>query len=345
MSKYTTFAKFSMEKRRLLSLLFIGAALYSNAQTGQSVYTFLNLPISARQAALGGDAVSIRDYDVSIAAVNPSLMNLEMDNRISIHYASYLADSKIGSIAYAKDFGSGHLVGMNVRYMDYGSMDRTDEAGNINGTFSASDVFIGANYAYQFEEDWTVGGSLGLITSKIDTYNSMALSATAAITYHNEEKKESLSLVARNFGSQIKTYNGTHERLPFRVDLGYTKILESFPLAFTITAHDLQQFNISQDLDNNGREVGTFRKIADHFSFGAELFPEKSFNIRLGYNIKRGNELAVLDQRNFSGLSAGFGIKISYFRFDYAHTRYHNASNMNMFGISLDIAEISGNKR
>ena len=51
-------------------------------------------------AVLGGDAVSVRDYDVNFAAINPALMNLDMDNRIALNYSSYLADSKLGSINY-----------------------------------------------------------------------------------------------------------------------------------------------------------------------------------------------------------------------------------------------------
>ena len=135
------------------------------------------------------------------------------------------------------------------------------------------------------------------------------------------------------------------KNVAFRVDLGYTKILDEFPVALTITAHDLQKLNISQDYNNNGQEISWSRKFADHLSFGAELFPQQAFNIRFGYNVKRGNELAVLDQRSFAGLSAGFGIKISSFRFDYSHMRYHNSSNVNMFGLTLDLIEVGGNRR
>lgn len=331
-------------KKNLLLAAICFSALY-NAQNGNNVYAFLNVPVSARQAALGGDAISVRDYDVSFTAVNPALLNLDMTDRVSLNYASYLAGSKIGTINYAKDLENGHLISINARYMDYGSMPRTDESGNINGEFGASDVSLGAGYAYQFDDDWTVGGSINLITSKIDTYSSMAVSGSGGVTYYNKKSKETLALIARNFGYQFRTFNGTRERLPFRVDLGYTRILPDFPLAVTVTAHDLQKFNISQDYNNNGQEIRFLRKIADHFSLGLELFPEQAFNLRLGYNVKRGNELAVLDQRNFSGLSAGFGVKISYFRFDYSHIRYHNASNVNQFGIMMDLIELTGNRR
>ncbi|MDO5616944.1 MAG: type IX secretion system protein PorQ [Cruoricaptor ignavus] len=332
-----------LKKLTILSTFFVSAIFL--AQNGANVYPFLNIPISARQAALGGDAVSVRDYDVNFAMVNPSLLNIDMEQRIAINYASYLADSKYGTISYAKDLGRGHLISAHAKYMDYGKMPRTDESAQISGEFSAIDAMLGIGYAYQLEEDWTIGGSVGFVTSKIDNYTSMAIIGSGAVTYHFKKNKETLSLVARNFGHQIKTYNGVRERLPFRIDLGYTKILDEFPLAITITAHDLQKFDISSEYNNNGQEVKFGRKVLDHFSFGAELFPEDAFNIRLGYNVKRGNELAITDQRNFSGLSAGFGVKISSFRFDYAHVRYHNASNMNMLGLTMDLVELSGNRR
>ncbi|MBV8326746.1 type IX secretion system protein PorQ [Chryseobacterium sp.] len=329
-----------MKKIIIFSLFLSGIVSY--AQTGTNVYPFLNIPVSARQAALGGDAISIRDHDVSFAIANPALLNKDSDKQLSVNVTAYLADSKYGTIAYAKDLDNGHMVTINARYMSYGSIPRTDEAGFENGEFKASDVAVGGGYAYQFEEDWTIGGGINFITSKIDNYTSSALSGTAGITYHNKKNKEVLSLVLRNFGFQLQSFNGVKENLPFRIDLGYTKTLKNFPLSITVTAHDLQQYNISSEYNLDGQKVNAGRKIADHFSLGAELFPEKNFNIRLGYNVRRGNELAVTDQRNFSGLSAGFGVKVSRFRIDYAHVRYHNSSNVNQIGISVDLSSHRG---
>lgn len=331
--------------KRTISIFITYFSLLVYGQNGIKTYQFLNIPISARQAALGGDAVSIRDYDVNFAAINPALMNLDMDNRIALNYASYLADSKLGSINYVKDLERGHFISANARIIDFGKIPRTDESGQINGEFSAIDTSLGLGYAYQFEDHFTIGANVNYISSKIDNYNSTAISANAGVTYHNERTKETLALVFRNFGYQLQSYNGTKEQLPFRVDLGYTRTLPEFPLAFTITYHDLQQFNISQEIDINGQEVGFGRKLLDHLSGGVELFPEQAFNLRLGYNVKRGNELAVLDQRSFTGLSFGFGIKISSFRFDYSHVRYHNASNVNQIGLMLDLVELSGFRR
>ena len=332
-----------MKKITLVFALSIAGIL--TAQEGTNVYPFLNIPVSARQAALGGDAVSVRDFDVSFAGVNPGLMNLNQDQMVAVNYASYLAGSKYGTVSFVKDLEEGHLLGFNARYMDYGKIPRTDESAEISGEFGAMDASIGLAYAYQFDEDFTIAGGANFVTSKIDSYTSMAVVGSAGVTYHNKQSNETVALVFRNFGYQFKSFNGVRENVAFRVDLGYTKILDEFPLAITVTAHDLQKFNISQDFNNNGQETRWTRKVADHISLGAELFPEQAFNIRFGYNVRRGNELAVLDQRSFAGLSAGFCIKISSFLFDYAHVRYHNSSNVNMFGITMDLIEVSGNRR
>ena len=48
-----------------------------------------------------------------------------------------------------------------------------------------------------------------------------------------------------------------------------------------------------------------------HVIFGVELFPKRSFNLRLGYNFRRSQELKLLEQRTFSGISLGFGLKFN----------------------------------
>lgn len=335
----------SILKKIVLSS-FVLLSVASFGQEGTNLYPFLNIPISARQAALGGDAISVRDQDVSFAATNPAMLNEKMHQMVSLNVASYLADSKYGTLAYGRNLDNGHFASVHAKYMDFGSIPRTDESGETNGNFKAIDATLGVGYAFQFEQDWTVGANLNFISSKIDNYTSSAIAGSIGFAYHfynkkNDKKKknrvETLSVAFRNFGYQLSTYNGEREKLPFRIDLGYTRKLDEFPASITITAHDLQQFDISSEYNNNGQEVKTPRKILDHLSFGAEIFPDKQFNIRLGYNVKRGNELSVVDQRSFAGISAGFGVRFSNIYIDYAHSRYHSASNVHQVGISINL--------
>ena len=47
---------------------------------GATVYNFLDMPVSARQAALGGKLISLRSNDdPSMAIFNPSMLNAGMN--------------------------------------------------------------------------------------------------------------------------------------------------------------------------------------------------------------------------------------------------------------------------
>jgi hypothetical protein len=68
--------------------------------------------------------------------------------------------------------------------------------------------------------------------------------------------------------------------------------------------------------------------------FGVELFLKKT-NLRLGYNFRRAEELRILEQRNFSGVSLGFGLKFNKLKFNYSYSRY-TAGNTSLFGLTIN---------
>ena len=74
-----------------------------------------------------------------------------------------------------------------------------------------------------------------------------------------------------------------------------------------------------------------------HTLIGFELFPDKGFNLRLGYSFRRAEELRIIDQRNFSGLSFGIGMKFNKLRFSYTHARYSLAANTSFLGMQISL--------
>src|ERR1035438_299467 len=72
---------------------------------GSGTYEFLNLPNSARVAAMGGVNIAVRDSDVNSAFQNPSLLDSTMANQFSVSYVSYFAGIYWGYVAYAMDAG------------------------------------------------------------------------------------------------------------------------------------------------------------------------------------------------------------------------------------------------
>lgn len=84
-------------------------------------------------------------------------------------------------------------------------------------------------------------------------------------------------------------------------------------------------------------KVGFINNALRHLIVGAELFPEKAFNIRVGYNFRRGEELSIEEQRNFSGISLGLGLRFNKIKFDYSYSRYTLAANTSLFGLTINL--------
>ena len=126
-----------------------------------------------------------------------------------------------------------------------------------------------------------------------------------------------------------------------------SQTLENVPIRWHLTLENLQAWPIgvsnparaTTDLDGNQTQekVEFFNNALRHLILGAELWPEKGFNLRLGYNFRRAEELRIVDQRNFSGLSVGVGIRLNSMRFSYTHARYTSASNTSFFGLQIDL--------
>jgi hypothetical protein len=315
---------------------------------GEEVYQFLNLSTSARQIALGGEVLTLLD-DVNQPIWNPSVINEDLDNKVSVNYTSYLAGINIGSLTYAKfvsrRFGTIHG---SIKYIDYGSLIGADEQGNETGNFNASDIAVSVGYSINIPNtNLFVGSNIRVINSSISNFSSTGISTDLAILYNNPYKPFVITLVARNIGTQIQTYNGVKEKLPFKFALGGSYKLEHVPLKWYATLDNLQKFDISvpnpsdqtTDLEGNvtSEDVGIIENTMRHFVIGAELFPESALNVRVGYNFRRAAELKLQNARTFSGFSFGFGIKMNKLKFNYAYSKFHSAANASTFSLLIDL--------
>jgi hypothetical protein len=316
---------------------------------GESTYQFLNLVSSPRQAALGGKVLTNIDYDVTQALFNPATINVEMDNQLALNYSSYLGGISYGTASYAYTLDRRtQTLHAGITYINYGSFDGFDENGNSTGTFTGNEAALSVGYALQLGySDFYFGTNLKFITSALEQYNSFGVAVDLGLVYINEDLDFHAALVVRNLGTQITTYAGLNESLPLEIDFGISQRLENVPIRWHLTIENLQQWplavsnpaRVTTDLSGNQTEekIGFLGKMIRRTIIGAELFPEGGFNIRLGYNFRRAEELRIVDQRNFSGLSAGFSIKMKKMRFSYTHAKYTSAANSNFFGLQIDL--------
>jgi len=334
--------------KRFLSILFFISTISSAQVGGESIYNFLNLTSSARQASLGGKVYTLID-DIDQPNWNPSVINNSIDNQLSINYLNYISDINLLSASFAhmfnRNIGTFHT---NVSYLNYGKFIGTDENGVETSTFKAYDFSFSLGYSYNIHKtDFFIGGNLKLINSVIENYSSFGIGADVGILFYNEYLPFMFTLVGRNIGYQISVYDEEREDLPFQVDFGASYKLENVPITWHFTFDNLQKWKLAvsnpsnsiTDINGNVIEekISFFDNVIRHFSVGAELFAESSFNLRFGYNFRRAKELMIIDKRTFAGFTAGFGLKMNKVKFNYAFSKYHPASNTSTFSLHLNL--------
>ena len=338
-----------MMRRTFFFIVFIFFSKHTFGQVGgQSVFQFLNLTSSSRQVALGGEILTLID-DVNQPIWNPSVINPELDKQLSLNYTSYLAGISIESASYAqvinRRFGAIHG---SIQYLNYGTLIEADENGNETGTFNASDIAISVGYSFNLP--WTnvfMGFNGKLINSSISNFSSNGIAADIGILYYSPYKPYTFTIVARNLGTQIQTFDGVREKIPFKLAIGGSYKLKYVPLKWHVTLDNLQQWNLAvpnpsnQTTDLEGvvteEKISFFKNAIRHLIIGAELFPDSPVNLRAGYNFRRSSELKLLNARSFSGISFGFGIKMNKLRFNYAFSKYHAASSASTFSLQFDL--------
>jgi hypothetical protein len=268
---------------------------------------------------------------------------------LALNYANHLGDIRYGTAAYAYTLDRRtQTFHTGVTYINYGSFDGYDENGNSTGTFTGNEAALSFGYAFQIGfSDFYAGANVKLISSKLEQYSSFGGALDFGLIYINEYLDFNAALVVRNIGTQFTTYAGLREPLPFEIDLGLSQTLQFVPIRWHLTFENLQQWPISTanparastDLNGNQTQekVGFLSNLLRHTLLGLELFPDKGFNIRLGYSFRRAEELRIIDQRNFSGLSFGIGMKFNKLRFSYTHARYSLAANTSFLGMQIDL--------
>jgi hypothetical protein len=327
---------------------------YSYSQIGGTTgYQFLEQPISARIAALGGNTASIKGNDLNLGFVNPSLINSGMDNSLALNYINFFTGTNYSSIQYANTFSEvGSFMG-TLQYMDYGKIDYADENGNLGGTFGAYDMAITVGWGRQLDSSFSIGAAAKLIYSSYESYNSFGIAVDVAGTYETKSGW-TMSLIARNLGMQISKYtpNSDRDKLPFDLQYAISKRLDHVPFRFSLIydhmeAWDLTYLDPANPSDGYDPITGEpkyktgFSKFGDqlmrHIIIGTELYIGKNLILRGGYNYRRRQEMKIDDKVGMVGFSWGFGVRIYKFRINYSRVTYSLVGSPNYLTVAFNL--------
>ncbi len=341
-----------MKVIRLVVFFCVCSFVASSQDGGSAVYSFLEMPASARIAAMGGTFITVKDNDLNAALQAPSLLNPSMSNSLTLSGVSYVDGVKFGDAGYVKDFGKFGTYAAAMHYANYGEFFETDEYGNVNGTFKAADYALTVGGGYQYNPMFSFGAAIKFLYSDYYIYNSFGIAADISATYADTAKYFTATFLFRNAGVQLKNYiNGNNEPLPAEALIGFSKRLVHTPLRFNVTYRHLEKFDLSYydpynlgDVDPVTGEAqvetyGFFNKLSRHFIIGAEILLSKNFHLRAAYNFQRRRELSIDTKPGLVGFSMGVGIKISKFIISYGRGNYHLAGGANQFSITTNFSE------
>lgn len=299
------------------------------AQPGPaSAFSFLRLEPSARAASLGGSFSAVYGDDVNALFYNPALLNEDMHGALSLSYLNHLGGVNAGFAAHARHVERiGGTLAAGLRYVSWGDMTGYDESGEETGEFGASSSAVTISYARADGSPLRIGAGVHAVFSRIESFGASAVAADAGLAYHLPEPQLTLSASINNLGIVTASLGDVEDELPVDVRIGVAKRLRYVPLMLSITGYNLNRLG-EEPFDGNA--VGEAMR---HVAFGGEFLFSEAFQVRLGYNHRRHQDLKMKSRLDLAGFAAGFGIKVSLIRFDYAFNSWSTLGGLHQFTI------------
>lgn len=348
--------KYEVDLNKIKKILLFVLCMFATTVVGQtpSGYTaaFLNLTTSARVAALGSNYISVADDDISVAFGTPSLISEQMNNALSLSFVSLFSGGGYGSILYGREIKNFGSFVFGLQYVNYGTFDGYDEDENAEGTFAAADYVFSIGWGKKLADNLSVGASFKPILSHYESYTSFAVAFDLALTYNSPNDLFSSTVIARNIGAQLVTFDGVSESLPFELSAGLSYKLPKAPFRLYFTATELQTWNLRYDdplnpietidpftgeVTTENKLMGVLDNMVRHAVVGVEFCPSKAFNVRLGYNYRRAKEMQASQGFNFSGFSYGVGLRVKKFYISYSRNNYHQGQSPNYITVTTDL--------
>ncbi len=336
-----------MNKRFLLIVGLISSLGLFGQGNGEDSFQILQSTSAARIAALGGNAMAVKDGDLNLGLLTPSLLDSSSTRQIALSYTRFFGESNISHAGYAFDVKSLGTVSVAFMNVGYGDFDMTNSAGEVVGQFNAGEYMLQAGLGRQLTDRFSIGANVKFAWSELAEYKSSALAVDVSGTYHNSEKLFTASVMMRNFGNVLSHYrDGVDQSLPFEIQAGLTKKLAKAPIRFGLIAENLQQWDMTPEQNQieidplTGEEVNTNpdgfgENLMRHLVFNAEILITQNFNIRVGYNYNRRQQLKIEEKPGGAGFTYGLGMRIAKMHLSYARAAYSLAGASNHFSLSV----------
>lgn len=322
----------------------------SQAQVaGLNTLTGLDLACYGRTAGLGMDYLALYGDDLGIGLGNPSLLRSTMGGTGMLNVVPMFSGSVMGSLGYAHTFEQIGTVSFSFNFMNYGRFEEYDEEENYLGSFGAGDYGLCIGWGMWLDSNFSVGANFKPVLSQYESYTAVAVAFDVAGSYVNDNRRLAATVMARNIGAQVVTFDQSFERLPFELSAEVSYRLKNAPFRLFFAATELQRWNLryndvlnptsttdpfTGEVTRESWFASTFDNLMRHTLFGVELNLGTNLFARLGYSWRQTAEMRGVDAFNLSGFSFGVGLRRGRFEFSYARRNYHLSQAPNYLTLS-----------
>ncbi|MDD5260090.1 MAG: PorV/PorQ family protein [bacterium] len=295
----------------LLVMSLISVSAFASSKVGTTGAQFLKVGVGARATAMGGVYTGVAD-DVSALYWNPGGLGGIKSTEVIYTYNKWFQDIThhfVGG-AVPTEFG---VFGLGVTMLGMDDLEkRSGDTPDPEGTFKAQDMAIAFAYGTSVTENLMVGGSLKMLSSKIDDESASGMAVDLGALMKTGVQGLNVGFAVTNLGGEYK-FIDEGDPLPMTIKLGAGyKVLND---ALTLAADVIYP-------NDNDIMFGGGVEYALKFGTGGALA------LRTGY--KTG-----VDSGGMSGLGAGIGISYQMFGFDFAWAPYGDLGDAIRGSLSL----------
>lgn len=286
-------------------LIFLSGVCFANSNQQENGFQIFKVGISAGAAGKGG-ATSATSGTATNFWYNPAVSQLSRNSSFCFSHVNYLFGVNINNASVVFDNGKSSF-GFGLTFLNYGEIDKTDENGQLIGEFHPTDLIVAGNSAWRITPSLNIGCNIKLAYEKIDRESAYGFGLDAGLVWDTYLKGLNLSAVIQNVGYSTKLKN------------------ESIDLPLTWKGGANYKFDIlAQSNISLSSDIIHYATEETKCNMGAEFDYEKKIYTRLGYKLNYDSE----------DISAGLGLRINSYQFDYAFTPYSNDLG-NAYRISL----------
>ena len=305
-------------------------------RAGTSVFTFLNIGVSARATGMG-EAVVALNQDATSIHYNPAIVAQLDQTEISVSQIQWPADIFYDYFSLSHRLKGRHYIGLNGGILHMKPMPETNEyfPDGTGNYFFYQDRFLGATYGAKMTDRFSFGVTLKYVAEDLAEYKMSTILMDLGTFYWTGYESLRFCASLSNFGKQIapqgdymkkildqNSGNEIEERTDFekfspptqfRVGVAADPIASSEHF-LTISAQ------LNHPVDN-----------AEYIVTGLEYSFMKLFFIRGGYKFNKNEE-------NFT-TGAGLFIPLGRFklRVDYGYANFDHLTDPNRFSIGISL--------